>query len=334
MGAVVLEWGQYGYFDSFDVIRSGTSMVGVAEADLPSPIATNLKSGYYVDTMATLGVTYFYKIRTWRAGVSFLSDQVEILTKEPEIPISDIVLDVIKTKGGYYFNPNYLQTMFQDVGGNVPAEINKPVGKILNIFKGENSPTHAYAPNDNFRPILRTDGTNNYLEFTGNKGLQIDSVNPNNSKLSNFFRVEAASAGTYILGESSPDLNNNGYGFYFAVDTDSVYGGGLQITAQSRGSGYGVWTQGGYKAIAINTLYLAIATHSIPDSLTTMRVNGVEGNSGTAYKGGGNFASFRHYIGNRGSTNLFFNGKIYAFGCFFDKFTSTEITTIESLLKP
>lgn len=334
MGAVVLEWGQYGYFDSFDVIRSGTSMVGVAEADLPSPIATNLKSGYYVDNTATLGVTYFYMIRTWRAGVSHLSGQVEILTKEPEIPISDIVLDVIKTKGGYYFNPNYMQTMFQDIAGELPAEIGKPVGKILNIFKGEGSPTHAYAPNNNYRPILRSDGTNNYLEFTGSQGFQIDTVFPNSAKMSNFFKFESSNNGVYILGEASSDFNQNANTFYMAVDTSSVYGGGLNVASISRGSASGVWTQSAYKQITPSSPYLAITTHNITDSLSTMRVNGVMGNNGTAYKGGGVFSSNRHFIGNRGSTNLHFIGKIWAFGCFFDNFTSTEISSIESLLMP
>lgn len=334
MGAVVLEWGQYGYFDSFDVIRSGSSMVGITEANLPSPIATNLKNGYYVDNTATLGVTYFYMIRTWRAGVSHLSDQIEILTKEPEIPISDIILDVIARKGGYYFNPNYMQTMFQDIAGDLPAEVGKPVGKILNIFKGADSPTHAYAPNNNFRPILRSDGTNNYLDFTGSQGLQVDNVNPNSDKMSNFFKFESRNNGVYILGESSTDFNSYGNSFYMAVDNASVYGGGLQVSSISRGSASAVWTQAGYKGITENVTQVAIATHSIPDNLSTMRSNGVNGNNGTAYKGGGLFTEYRHFIGTRGSNNLYFNGKMWAFGCFFDKFTSADIQSIESLLMP
>ena len=42
MAAIRLEFAQFGHFDSFDVIRSITSMVGIADVDLPTPITTGL----------------------------------------------------------------------------------------------------------------------------------------------------------------------------------------------------------------------------------------------------------------------------------------------------
>ena len=48
MGGVVLECAQFGDFDSFDVIRSLTSMAGLTDAQLPTPIATGLLTIYYV----------------------------------------------------------------------------------------------------------------------------------------------------------------------------------------------------------------------------------------------------------------------------------------------
>ncbi len=72
-----LEFAQFGHFDSFDVIRSITSMVGVADVDLPVPIATGLKTMYYVDANVIEGTTYYYKVRVWRGTTSFLSTEVK-----------------------------------------------------------------------------------------------------------------------------------------------------------------------------------------------------------------------------------------------------------------
>lgn len=73
-----LEFAQFGHFDSFDVIRSMTSMVGVADIDLPIPIATGLKTMYYVDANVVEGLTYYYKVRVWRGISKFVSAEIEI----------------------------------------------------------------------------------------------------------------------------------------------------------------------------------------------------------------------------------------------------------------
>lgn len=80
MSGVRLEWAQFGDFDSFDVIRSNTSMIGVVDANLPSPIATNLKTMYYVDTTIVEGATYYYMVRVWRGSESFVSSEILVET--------------------------------------------------------------------------------------------------------------------------------------------------------------------------------------------------------------------------------------------------------------
>lgn len=78
-GGVRLEFAQFGHFTSFDVIRSMVSMASVADADLPTPIATGLKSMYYVDTSIISGPHhYFYKVRVWRGEQSFVSDEISV----------------------------------------------------------------------------------------------------------------------------------------------------------------------------------------------------------------------------------------------------------------
>lgn len=83
MAGIRLEFAQFGHFDSFDVIRSITSMVGIADVDLPTPIATGLKTMYYVDANVVKGTIYYYKVRVWRGSTSFVCDELEAIAIEP-----------------------------------------------------------------------------------------------------------------------------------------------------------------------------------------------------------------------------------------------------------
>lgn len=76
MAGIRLEFAQFGDFDTFDIIRSNTSMSGVADVDLPSPIAAGLTTMYYVDTAVVEGAEYYYKVRVWRDGEAAVSGQL------------------------------------------------------------------------------------------------------------------------------------------------------------------------------------------------------------------------------------------------------------------
>ena len=75
MAGIRLEWAQFGDFDSFDVLRSEAPMDINA---LPSPIATNLPTMYYVDTTVVEGATYYYRVVAWRDGVSKVSGEIQV----------------------------------------------------------------------------------------------------------------------------------------------------------------------------------------------------------------------------------------------------------------
>ena len=75
MAGIRLEWAQFGDFDSFDVIRSDAPMDINA---LPSPIATNLSTMYYVDATVVEGADYYYRVVAWRDGVSKVSSEISI----------------------------------------------------------------------------------------------------------------------------------------------------------------------------------------------------------------------------------------------------------------
>lgn len=76
MAGIRLEFAQFGDFNSFDIVRSNTSMASIPDDDLPSPIATGLTTMYYVDTTVVEGATYYYRVRVNRGGVSKVSDEI------------------------------------------------------------------------------------------------------------------------------------------------------------------------------------------------------------------------------------------------------------------
>ena len=87
MAGIRLEWAQFGDFDSFDVIRSDAPMDINA---LPSPIASNLPTMYYVDTTVVEGATYYYRVVAWRDAASKVSG--EIATQAGDLFWSDVEL--------------------------------------------------------------------------------------------------------------------------------------------------------------------------------------------------------------------------------------------------
>lgn len=79
MAGVVLEFAQFGNFDSFDIIRSTSSMMTIPDHLLPAPIATGLTTMLYVDTAVIENTMYYYKARVWRSSESVVSDEIQVL---------------------------------------------------------------------------------------------------------------------------------------------------------------------------------------------------------------------------------------------------------------
>ena len=79
MAGIRLEWAQFGDFDSFDVLRSGSPMDINA---LPSPLVTGLPTMFYVDTTVIEGAAYYYRVVAWRDGVSEISSEIKVEARE------------------------------------------------------------------------------------------------------------------------------------------------------------------------------------------------------------------------------------------------------------
>ena len=88
MAGIKLEWAQFGDFDNFDVIRSDAPMDINA---LPSPIATNLLTMYYVDTTVVEGATYYYRVVAWRDGVSKISSEIIVIANAGDVHWDKVV---------------------------------------------------------------------------------------------------------------------------------------------------------------------------------------------------------------------------------------------------
>lgn len=77
MAGIRIEFSQFGHFDYFEIIRSSTSMDGLSDTQLPTPIATNLKTMHHLDATVVEGETYFYIVRVVRDGISLISREIK-----------------------------------------------------------------------------------------------------------------------------------------------------------------------------------------------------------------------------------------------------------------
>lgn len=104
-----LEFAQFGDFDSFDVIRSSTDIAHIEDHELPTPIATGLKTMYYMDGDVVEETAYYYRVRVWRGSVSFVSNSILVRT-----------IDLLKYRLIHYLD-NLLElhgyTPFENIGG-------------------------------------------------------------------------------------------------------------------------------------------------------------------------------------------------------------------------
>ena len=92
MPKITLTWDCDTPVDSFEVIRSDTSLAAVADVDLPTPIATGITPiKTYDDTTVVTGNTYYYKVRAKRGSVSVVSSEIEVIADRTDPHWSNVV---------------------------------------------------------------------------------------------------------------------------------------------------------------------------------------------------------------------------------------------------
>lgn len=136
---------------------------------------------------------------------------------------------------GLWYLPANLASMFQDSAGTIPAAINSPVGKILDL---SGNGIHATQSTDSQRPTLKQDGAGRcYLEFDG---------------LSQFLTIDAGT--TLTVSQSTIALAAK------ARNLTSTYQGGLQLVNQVLylSTNSNVW--GGFNGVALNSSHAPSST--------------------------------------------------------------------------
>jgi len=215
MAGIRLEFAQFGDFDSFEIIRSATSMVGVADVDLPTPIATGLTTMYYVDTMIVDGAAYYYKVRVNRDGTSVVSEQIAALA-------------------GILWTPQSITTAMYFSADSVVKDGSNRISQLTDL-SGNNR--HATQSTDSYKPVLSTFND-------GSLAMQFDGVDDyfwqsNTSYLNGVsgtwcFSVDLSSAKsgyTYIF--QSPYASTAGSKVAFGYASGGLYAGGRRLVSNS-----------------------------------------------------------------------------------------------------
>lgn len=150
MAGIRLEFAQFGDFDSFDIVRSPTSMASVANADLPTPIVTGLKTMYYVDPNVIKGNRYYYKVRVWHGTTSFVSSELVAYALLTDLHYNQLIVALLMDSPTVTNKAAGSGTTFNYNGRAVKDTVNTVA----------DCPTLAFANTSNFFDIV-----NNNLSF-------------------------------------------------------------------------------------------------------------------------------------------------------------------------
>ena len=209
--------------------------------------------------------------------------------------------------------------LFQSTVGTFEAHVSV-TGSLYNLYlaSGADAATttfridsiqEAHAANMYFAnpPTYRENGGKPYLEFNGVNDSGVTPVLPfaGNDVLLMAVAAAKQSSDTRLLMELSEDSNNNdGTGWLIS---DVGWAATARGTSASRSS-----HSANTPASPIATDSSVIAESSIAGDFTTVEVNGVALATSSGDKGGGSLTSHEIYIGSRGGSSLFFEGRLYA----------------------
>lgn len=153
MAGIKLEFAQFGDFDTFDIIRSTTSLASVADNALPPPIVSGLTTMYYFDTSVVVGSTYFYKVRVNRDGLSIVSNQIQCVANTPWTPSQ------ITTRAWYDLSDQSTVTLID----NLISAVADKSGNNFNLSQATTSQRPIYSNQINGKRVATFDGVNDFL---------------------------------------------------------------------------------------------------------------------------------------------------------------------------
>lgn len=230
---------------------------------------------------------------------------------------------------GVWYDPSDFSTMFQDSAGTIPVTaVDQPVGLIRDKSGRGNHASQATAGK---LPLLKTDGSGRYfLLFDGlNDNLSTASINfTATDKVSVFAGVrklsDSAVAMVSELSANATAGTNNG-AFFLAAPRG---GGTADFGFRSLGTIAADATTAASYASPITAVLSGLGNISGDSSI--LRLNGAQVASSAADEGTGNYGNYPLYVGSRGGTTFFFNGRLYSLIVRGALSSSSEIASTEA----
>lgn len=208
MAGIRLEWAQFGDFDSFDVLRSGSPMDINA---LPSPLVAGLPTMFYVDTAVIEGATYYYRVVAWRDGVSKISSEIMVKAQAGD-EYWDSVMSLLHfdaADNSTVFTDETGRRLWNELGGTKIKTDQSVFGGSSVYFNGSSSLTSglssgfAYDTGDFtwelFARLSKVTG-NNYIIDHGNGGGNGGTLSYYNGTLRYYNSTTGVDSGLYNTG--------------------------------------------------------------------------------------------------------------------------------------
>lgn len=213
----------------------------------------------------------------------------------------------IKGEQGAWYDPSDLTTLFQDDAGTTPVTaVGQTVGKILDKSgRGH----HLTQPALGKRPQYQIDTNGkSFLLFDGlDDFLVSDTITPGIDKAQAFAGVRKlsdATTGALVEFSTSSSISNGSLAIFAPGTAIPCY------RLRSSGTGFSISeTPANYPAPITNILS---GICDIASDTAVLRVNGVQAVASATDQGTGNFLAYPLYVGGRGGSSLFFNGRLYS----------------------
>lgn len=207
-------------------------------------------------------------------------------------------------------------------GSNVSAWASKVNSWSLSQGTASNQPAYTTA-GINGRNCVTFDGTND--------GLSVASFAPGSNKVTVWAVFTAASGTFQVLAETSSNYNANDDSFVvYRETTNKVEASMRDTTTGSYPLGYARFQSSGTLTTTVG-LAVAVFDRSLGSSKTTVHLNGSSaGTRPEDSQGSTNFASYTLYVGSRGGSSSFLNGKIGELGVVAGALGSTDLASLLS----
>jgi hypothetical protein len=208
---------------------------------------------------------------------------------------------------GFWYDPSDLSTMFSDSAMTTPATVGGVVGAIRD--KSGNAKHALQAGADSLKPTLQNSGGKYYLDFDGSNDFLVTSA------------LDATSRNTLMLvaGVTKDSDAAAGAVCEFSVSTATQAGSFLLFAPVTVAANYGFNSRGSNLPSTLivttftapHTAVVACQAYIAGDS-KNVRVNSVQAGSDALDQGTGAYGNHALYLGARGGSGSFLNGRIYS----------------------